>query len=53
MEIDEAIQILKKYNQWRRDNDGIIDMPRPEIIGIAIDTIIEWCEKEIEKLKDY
>jgi len=45
MEIKEAIEILKKHNEWRR-YDGDIDkspeMISPKKIGIAIDTIIEY-----------
>lgn len=43
MGIDEALDILKKYNRWRRT--GEMDQPDPTSIGIAIDTLIDFHEK--------
>ncbi len=41
MTIQEAIQILKEHNKWRRSNEI---MPRPMVnpteLGIAIDTVV-------------
>jgi len=37
---DEAKQILRNYNSWRRDNEGIEEQPNPKDIGIAIDIAI-------------
>ncbi len=50
--IDDAIKLLKNYNQWRRGADGI-DMPSPKKIGEAIDEIIEYYEGKLitEQLK--
>lgn len=39
MELNEALEILSKYNEWRRGAG--IKQPSPDIIGIAIDTVIE------------
>ena len=45
MDIKEAREILIKANLWRR-YDGPIDkgpkMPDPKVLGIAIDTAIEY-----------
>lgn len=43
MNIEKAIEILKKHNEWRR-YDGLSlekDMQSPKDIGIAIDTIVK------------
>lgn len=42
--IDEAVEILRKHNEWRRDNTSTIPQPMvsPRILGIAIDTIIAY-----------
>ena len=47
----EAITILKEYNRWRRDNDGIVEMPSPKLIGQAIDVMIEYMETQLTKGK--
>jgi len=43
MELKEAVQILKDYNEWRRDNKSFIPIPRTSSskeLGIAIDVIV-------------
>jgi len=46
MEIKEAIEILKRHNEWRRRYNGDIDkspeMLSPKKIGVAIDTFIDF-----------
>lgn len=46
MKIKEATQILKLYNQYRRDNNvpSKIDMPNPTQLGIAIDVITDFID---------
>ena len=44
MEIKQAIQILKDYNEWRRDNKSLIPIPRTSSskeLGIAIDVVVD------------
>jgi len=43
----EAIEILKQYNAWRRQNDDKprLEMPNPTLIGVAIDFVIKELEK--------
>jgi hypothetical protein len=38
----EAIEVLKQYNAWRRDRNDINQHEMPDVaqIGIAIDTIV-------------
>lgn len=38
----KAIEILKQYNAWRRDENvpNSREMPDPKDVGIAIDTIV-------------
>jgi len=45
MKLNEAIKILKEYNEWRRGSE-IIEMPNPKKIGIAIDVVIKKLEKK-------
>lgn len=42
MNLKEAIEILEKYQLWRRDTDEVgYKMPSPSELGIAIDLILE------------
>ena len=44
MELKQAVQILKDYNEWRRDNTSLIPIPRTsrsKELGIAIDVVVE------------
>lgn len=47
MTIKQATKELKRYNKWRRG--AYINVSEPKIIGIAIDTIVEWVEGELKK----
>lgn len=47
MKIKTAIEILKKYNQWRRGAD--IEQEKPWIIGKAIDVVVKYVENVVEK----
>ena len=43
MELKRAVQILKDYNEWRRDNKSVIPIPRTSSskeLGIAIDVVV-------------
>lgn len=43
-QLKEAIDVLKKHNEWRRGN--VEDMPyKPKIVGKAIDTVVAEVEK--------
>ena len=44
MELQEAIEILKKHNRWRRGAE--IQQQNPFIIGEAIDTVVTHYETE-------
>lgn len=49
MKLNEAIQLLKDYNHWRRFNGEIAKsppMPKPKDIGIAIDLVIDELTKK-------
>ncbi len=48
MKLDEAIKILKNHNKWRRGDDNYI-LGSPEKLGIAIDLVIKFVEKECDK----
>ena len=42
MKIEEAINTLKEFNEWRRG--AYITMPDPKEIGIAIDIVVKHHE---------
>jgi len=41
---EQDLELIKQYQLWRRDNDGIHEMPNPTEIGKALDKIIAFCE---------
>lgn len=45
----EAIEILKRYNAWRRDENvpNSHEMPDPKEVGIAIDTAVDFISELI------
>jgi len=47
MKLQEAIEILEKHNEWRRDNSvpPKIKMQDSKQLGIAIDVIIKHLKK--------
>lgn len=49
MEIQEALVILTEFNRWRRDNDDVVEMPPPALIGEAIDVMIEFVGTQLTK----
>ncbi len=51
MKEKEAIEVLVKFNEWRRFDGEINDspnMPDPKIIGIAIDTVLSEYKKDLK-----
>jgi hypothetical protein len=52
MELHEAIEILKKHNEWRREKrfPSHLEATNPTDLGIAIDTVVKSHEaiKELE-----
>lgn len=40
----EDLELIKRYQAWRRDDDETIEMPTPREIGIALDRLIAYCE---------
>ena len=46
MEIQEAIEILKTHNKWRRGDLNMEFMMDPKDIGLAIDTVVEYFEEQ-------
>ena len=47
MNITKAVEILEKYNSWRRwddefENGKSPEMPHPKQIGIALDTVVKY-----------
>jgi hypothetical protein len=41
----QACEILKLHNQWRRSDEDQPEMQDPREIGQAIDTIVSFVEK--------
>jgi len=52
MELKTAIELLEKHNQWRRGDDTI-DMADPELLGMAIDLVLNQVKNYVagEELK--
>lgn len=50
MKINSSIEILKKHNKWRRGDDSI-KQEKPDILGKAIDTVVQDFEKKERKQK--
>lgn len=48
MKLSKAIEILEKHNHWRRAEVDC-KMVNPKELGIAIDTILEYCKKGVKK----
>ena len=45
---EEALVILTEFNRWRRDNDNVVEMPPPALIGQAIDVAIDALRKVLK-----
>jgi hypothetical protein len=48
----EAIEILEKYNEWRRFDGETRDntmMQDPKLIGEAIDVVLDYARSVIER----
>jgi hypothetical protein len=50
----EAIEILKQFNAWRRDENirNSHEMPNPKEVGIAIDTLIQTVQDQEACIKN-
>lgn len=46
MTIAEAIEILRQYNKWRRDDTGELEMLDTGIVGLAIDIVCDYAESK-------
>lgn len=48
---NEALKILRQYNEWRRDKNNINqhEMPNPILVGLAIDHAIEALEQPAQE----
>ena len=55
MKVDEALEVLKKYNKWRRgkgkkySQPGFPDDLTPELIGLSIDRAIQMMKHYIPR----
>ncbi len=45
MDINQAIQILKTHNKWRRGAE--IEPTNPTLLGEAIDLVVKYMEDQI------
>jgi len=56
MKLHEAIEILKKHNEWRRDDEfpSKLEVTNPVELGIAIDIVVKSHEviKELENIME-
>lgn len=44
-ELKKACKLLQYFQKWRRGGDG--EMPNPREIGLALDLVLDWVEKQI------
>ena len=53
MKLKEAYDILKRHNNWRRDTKSQMPafMQRPEDIGVAIDTFLNYINSKKEEFE--
>ena len=55
MKVDEALEVLKKYNKWRRGKGKKYSQPgfpsdlTPELIGLSIDRAIQMMKHYIPR----
>lgn len=50
MTIKQAIEIAKIHNEWRRGRIETFEyFHKPKEIGIAIDTLVKFAEKQLKK----
>ena len=47
----QTIETLRRYNEWRRDNEGTIPQPDPKEIGEAIDDAVRMLEESEKQRK--
>lgn len=50
MELKQAIEILRKHNEWRRGAE--IPMTDPKILGEAIDCVVENFDAKYESVAE-
>jgi hypothetical protein len=48
MTIDEAVKILRQHNEWRRNDGCDARLQDPIKIGMAIDVVCGYIERERE-----
>lgn len=41
----ETITILRQFNEWRRGEGEDLQMPKPRVIGKAIDAAVEMIDR--------
>lgn len=47
MTVSEAIEVLRAYNAWRRDNTGRVAFVDPVLIGQAIDLVCDAMTQDV------
>lgn len=51
MDITEAVDVLRKHNEWRRYNGPVGEGPamqEPHIIGVAIDVVVNYYSNHVD-----
>lgn len=49
VDVNQAVEILKQHNAWRRDDSGVLKMQNPKELGMAIERVL-MC---VNSLQDY
>jgi hypothetical protein len=47
----EDLELVKKWQAWRRDNTGDLPMQDPIVVGKSIDKMIAYFEEKFNKNK--
>lgn len=46
MKLKKAVKILKRHNEWRREESNFVTgMQDPIVVGKAIDVVVEACQE--------
>lgn len=48
VDLKQAVEILKRHNEWRRDNSGELKMQSPKDVGMSIDRVLMCVNSLIE-----
>lgn len=51
MTLEEAVEILKRHNKWRRGAN--IEMDNPTLLGVSIDTVVKFFKNPHKEMVNF